>query len=443
MQAVQYVLKALQNKAYEKREWIISVFTVTEFPVFEEVENKNKLYPYKLFRSQTKPDSVFYYLNNGDSESELIHEIEGFSISSRQPLAKYQDRVKLKPGDLPNVDRELETVLGNCIFNCCCLVYAFGDKIPFITGRIKGGNIEKMIASNLFDTPKEGEPREKTKFYVDELEKHANAVNSLDALSYTCVPTTSERTMLPNPAVIKRRDELLELHKHELHKPAVIAMIQAELVKIDKESFKGDRAEGFYLSDKAYEVSRMKKFGMMGLIGGFGGNEPHLVTTSLAEGYQKEAIPAIADDIRNGSYSRGKSTAIAGAGVKLVYNALQSVSIAEGDCGQRNGLPFLITPDNVGDFNGRYMITKNGVVELNKELVSQFIGKTIMVRSPMLCKQEKPQFCSVCCGKSLSMLPNAVHIAASDINSIYMNIAMKSMHGKSLKTKRFNIFNNP
>lgn len=440
MQIVSYFLEALQNDAYHNREWIISVFTVADYPFWEEVTDPRTIYEYKLYRSNRDPDKLYFYKHNEEDINNHLHELDGFSVSELKPLAKYSDRIELKTGDLLNVRENVETTFGNCIFNAMCLIYAFGDKIPFMTGRINGSKLEKMIAANLHDTPAEGEPRLKDRYYVDELIKHATAINSLDALSYTCVPTTSEKTMLPNPAVVKRRDELLKQYANELHKPAVIAKIQSELAKLDKEYFKGDRAEGFYLSDKAYDISRMKKFTMLGLIGGFGGNEPSLMTTSLAEGYKPEELPTIADDIRSGSYSRGKSTAIAGAGVKLVYNALQSVTIADGDCGQKNGMPFVITKDNVGDFDGRYMITKTGLVELTKPIVEQYIGQTIYVRTPMLCKQEKPSFCSICAGKSLSMLPDAVHIVASDINSIYMNITMKSMHGKTLKTKRLDIF---
>lgn len=436
MQNNEYYLKALQNGCYELRDWVLSCFSVTDYPIYENTTNDN-LYHMQLVKRESEVDRLYWY--NKDYPDELVELTDYVPGTS---LFRYTDRIVLNRNDLMNVNRDIATNYGNCLFNCIALIYPFGDKIPFMTGKIKGKKIEMLVASNLHDTPAEGEGRDYDKFYVDELIKHADAVTSLEGFSFTCVPTTSAETMVANPKITKRRDELLNIHKNELDKEAVIAEIQEELAAMDKASFKNDRAEGFYLSDKAYDVVRMKKFTMLGLIGGFGGEKPRLVTSSLSEGWQKEALPEMIDDIRSGSYSRGKSTAIAGAGVKLIYNAFQTVTITDDDCGQTAGMTWTINDDNYGMFNGRWMITKDGLVELTDTVTRELINKSIVVRTPMLCKLTPPSFCAKCAGKSISMLPNSVHITASNISSIYMNDTMKSMHGKSLKTKRYDIFKN-
>lgn len=432
----EYFLIALQNKLYERRDWVLSCFTVTQFDVFENFNNEH-FYHCQLIMKKDYENKLFWF-NKDDPDNPVGLE----QFIPTEPLFRYSDKIALKQGDLINVKSDIVSTYGNCIFNCIALIYPFGDKINFVTGKVNGKKIEAMICANLHDTPADGEPRESDKFYVDELVKHANAVTSLEAFNYTCVPTTSESTMLPNKEVVKLRDELLEKHKHELDKPEVIAQIQAQLAALDKKFFENDRAKGFYLSGKAYDIIRMKKFTMLGMVGGFGGNKPQLVTNSLAEGWDVQKLPAIADDIRAGSYSRGKQTAIAGADVKSANNALQAVTVntKEEDCGATRGMSWYITPDNVGNFNGLNMITKQGLVELNKEILQDYIGKTIEVRTPMICKNTPPSYCAKCVGKSIAMLPNSVHIVASNVNSIYMNNAMKAMHGKSLKTKRYNIF---
>lgn len=434
MQNNEYYLKALQWQRYELRDWVISCFSVAEYAIHDNTPN-DELYHMQLVQKSSEPDRLYWF--DEDNPDDLI---ELTDYIKDKPLMSYKDRIVLKVGDLDNVKLDIETNYGNCLFNCIALIYAFGDKIDFITGRVNGRKIENMIASNLHDTPDEDDTRDPNKFYVDELIKHADAVTSLEAFNLTCVPTTSAATMVPNPKVIKRRDELLKQYKDELHKPSIVAKIQEELAALDKAEFKNDRASGFYLSGKAYDIVRMKKFTMLGLIGGFGGEKPVLVTSSLAEGWDRQALPALIDDIRAGSYARGKSTAVAGAGVKLVYNAFQTVTITEDDCGQTKGMEWFITKDNYGMFNGRYMFTDKGLVELNDNITKEFIGKLISVRTPMLCKLEPPSYCAKCAGKSIAMLPNSVHITASDINSIYMNVTMKSMHGKSLKTKKYDIF---
>lgn len=434
MQNNEYYLKALQSNLYESRDWVLSCFSVCEYPTYEDASDTD-LYHMQLIRKQAEP-SRLYWFDRQDPDNP----VELTDYLTDRPLFSYKDRILLKVGDLKNVVKETETNYGNCLFNCIALIYPFGDKIEFMTGRINGSMIENRIAANLHDTPNEGESRDHDKFYVDELIKHADAVTSLEAFNLTCVPTTSESTMLPNPRVIKRRDELLLQYKDELHKPAIIARIQTELADLDKEFFKDDRANGFYISGKAFNIVRMKKFIMLGLIGGFGGEKPELVTSSLAEGWQRKSLPSLIDDIRAGSYARGKSTAIAGAGVKLVYNAFQTVTIPVEDCGDTVGMDWYITHDNYGMFDGRWMIEKGELVELNSNVTKKYIGKTIFVRTPMLCKLKPPSYCAKCVGKSIAMLPKSVHITASNINSTYMNVTMKSMHGKSLKTKEYDVF---
>ena len=434
MQNNEYYIKALQSNLYEYRDWVLSCFSVTDYDVFDDTSN-SKLYHMQLIKKKDEPNRLYWFDEENPNEP-----IELTDYLVDKPLFLYKDRIVVKAGELANVKVDIETNYGNCLFNAIALIYPFGDKIDFITGRISGRKIEMIISSNLHDTPEEGEPRDHDKFYVDELVKHADAVTSLEAFNYTCVPTTSASTMLPNPKVVKRRDELLKQHAGDLHKPVVVAKIQEELAKLDKQGFADDRANGFYLSGKAYDIVRMKKFTMLGLIGGFGGEKPVLVKTSLAEGWDREALPSLIDDIRAGSYARGKSTQIAGAGVKLQYNAFQSVTISEDDCGVKNGMEWLVTEDNYGQFNGRWMITTSGLVPLDSSNVKEYIGKTIILRTPMLCKLPPPSYCAKCAGNSISMLPNSVHITASNINSIYMNVTMKSMHGKSLQTKKYYIF---
>lgn len=433
MQNNEYYLKALQNKLYERRDWVLSCFSVSQHPIFEDTEFKD-LYHMQLVKKAGQPNKLYWY---DDQDPENPIELHEYIVD--RPLLSYKDRIVLKVGDLLNVKVDIETNYGNCLFNCIALIYAFGDKIPFMTGRIKGSTIENIILAKLRDTPEDDAPRDPDAFYVDELVKHANAVTSLEAFNLTCVPTTSATTMVPNPRVIKRRDELLAQYKDELHKPAIVARIQSELAELDKSFFSNDRANGFYLSGKAYDVVRMKKFVMLGLIGGFGGEKPELVTTSLAEGWQRESIPSMIDDIRAGSYSRGKSTAIAGAGVKLVYNAFQSVTITEEDCGDKVGMNWYITDDNYGTFDGRYMIEGGKSIEVDSNIMKTHIGKSVYIRTPMLCKLEPPSYCAKCVGRSIAMLPKSVHITASNINSTYMNVTMKSMHGKSLKTKKYDV----
>lgn len=428
-----YFIEAVQNEAALERDWVISCFSITQFSFLEDV-SLSDCYPYQLLISKKEPDKLLF-VNKDKTSTEYIAE-----YIPNQPLFNFSDNIELSTGIFINVDRDIKSTYGNVIANAILVMYPFGDKIPFIVGKFDGGKIVGIVTSNLKDVPEEGAIRDKNAFYVDELEKCANACVYMEAFSLLCVPTTSESTMLPNPAVIKLRDELIKKHAHELDNPVVLSNIQEQMAKLDKESFKNDKASGFYLSGKAFNVVRMKKFGMMGVIGGIGDASPSIVTTSLYEGWDKKNLNAYIDDIRAGSYARGKSTAISGYGVKLVNAAFQSVTITEDDCGVKQGDRVKVTDSNYASFIGRYQIGRNGEpIPITESHARNLIGDTIVIRTPMLCKTKPPAFCAKCAGDSISRLPNSVHITASDVNSIYMNIAMKSMHGKSLATAKYPI----
>ena len=142
---------------------------------------------------------------------------------------------------------------------------------------------------------------------------------------------------------------------------------------------------------------------------------------------------------RKGASDTALNTAKAGYLTRRLVDVAQDVVVTEEDCGDKVGMAWYITESNYGDFNGRYMIENGKVIEIDSQLLRKYIGSTIYVRTPMLCKLEPPSYCAMCVGKDVSRLPKSVHITASNINSTYMNVTMKSMHGKSLKTKEYDI----
>ena len=144
----------------------------------------------------------------------------------------------------------------------------------FQTGDINTKKIpEKAIADTLQDTPKDNK-REEDGIYVDEYLKYSEAMLNLEGYAHLCVQAASEATMVPNPAVVKRRNELYAEHKEALSvknpDPALVAKIQMELAQIDRETLKDDVSKDYYVKDKNFDVIRMKKYAMYGVEGGFG-----------------------------------------------------------------------------------------------------------------------------------------------------------------------------
>lgn len=435
MKTSEYYIEALQAGTYKKLAWVIDCFTETEYPFFENHEI-DYFYPYQLVISSTGIDKLFFVDKVEGTITELTEYVKG------QPLMRFRDRILLKPNDLPNVKSEIDTNYGNTFYNAYVLCYAFGNKIEFVTGKVKGGAIEAMITPRLKKyVPGEEATRDPQFIYVDELLKHNDATSALEGLVMLSAPSMTVETMLPTKGVLKRRDELLKKNAADLDNPATIAAIMKELVDYEKESLKGSDATGFYLSAKSYDVIRAKRFLLYGLEGGFGDTSPHLIKESLAEGWNMNNFPALADGIRGASYSRGHETAIGGEWVKHFQRVFQNIKIAEPDCGSKYGMSWRLTSYNHSRFVGLYQLIQGKPQLLDAETCKKLIGSTIIVRSPMLCKTKAPNFCETCCGTSVSSTPNALHSVTSRIGSIFMLTRMKKMHGKATETRYYDVDN--
>ena len=425
-----YFIESLQRGLYKKKVWVLEVFSYCQFTVFDEVP-ESELYLYQVVTKKGDPNKVYAVLMQ---DNKLVLE-PLTDYKPGQPLCKIRGRLELQEGDLENVVEKTVTTYGNAFINCYILIYPFGNKFDFITGYINTGDIERHIATTLTDTPKEGEPRRNDIIYVDEYLKYGEAMSSLEGFSMLCVQAASESTMVPNPIVVKRRDELFEEYKDQLDDSAVIAKIQMELAAIDKESLKDDVSKDFYMKGKSWDVIRMKRYAMYGVEGGFGDeSQAVLVKRSLDEGWELDKMPNMIDSLRSGSFSRGKETALGGESVKTFYRIFQNVKVSEEDCGSKLGFWYDVTQDNYKRLVGLNAIDAKGYHLTTDEEVKALIGSKIQLRTPMLCNTRAPNFCKVCVGEVLAARPEAVHIVTSDVGSAFMGARMGAMHGKALRT---------
>lgn len=430
-----YYIEALQSGAYKRLDWAIECFSITDYPIFEN-GTINDYYGYQLVRSSTDRDKLFFVDKVENGITELSQYTPG------EPLMRFSDRIVLQPNDLPNVKKKTDTNYGNVFYNMFVLCYAFGNKIDFVTGSIKGRDIENQIAARLVKyTPGEEDTRDPEFIYVDELIKHNDAASALEGLIMLSAPSVSVDTMMPSPGVLELRDKLLEQHKDDLDNPATIAAIMKQLTDHEKEQLKDSDSKGFYLSGKAFDVIRAKRFLLYGMEGGFGDTKPHLVKESLKEGWNMQNFPALVDGIRGASYSRGKETAVGGEWVKHFQRVFQNIKIVEPDCGSKHGMEWRLTEHNYERFIGLNRVVAGKPQPLDSDTCKSLIGSTIIVRTPMLCKTTPPNYCEACCGASISATPDALHSVTSKIGTVFMLVRMKKMHGKATETRIYDVEN--
>lgn len=444
----QFFIEGIQASVYKQKDWVISLFAVTKLPE----HNPDTAYPYQLVRSNMR-DSNYYCVDPMDKS--LLICID--NTNTTKPLFTIDEPVLLKPNDLLNVKEEVLTTYSAAIINAYVLIYAFGAKIPYMHDMRNGSKLDKLIASLCVDYPEDFlskdqeyldecisklDPKDPA-IYVHELKKYSFTLAALPGFSTICAPAGNLKTMSVNPAIIARRDELLKEHADKLHDPVVMTNIINELAAMDMDDFKDDPARGFFIKDKSFFVSRMKAHILYGIEYGMDKTSlnPTVIKTSLAEGIRVDDLPALVDSSRAASYDRGNQTALAGAGVKEIYRALQNVTVLDTPCNTKLGLLLPIETGNVEELVGRYGIDistgKSFLVA--KEWVEKNIGKNIIMRSPMYCKAPGMSYCPQCVGDAYSKSATGLHIAGSDILSIFMNDSMKAMHGKVASTKVLDI----
>lgn len=430
MHKLEFFLKALKAKAYLNKSWMISAFAV----IHEDKDQwKTNPYPYRI--TQT-PSGAFFI----DPENSMgLTKIDGYSIGS--PIFTFKDRIELKAEDVANLKEDIVSTLGNVLFNQICLVYGFGDKIPFVNKKVSTQELENYIASKLEDTPKDESERNSSKLYVDEYLRFVNGLFDLTNFSQLCIWGATEKVITAPPGIEAYKRKLVEENKDRLNDSSVIAKIDKALVEYDAAYLKGDPGENFLLSNKSRAIVRKKKYLMYGAEPGLDDSvklDP--ITNSLEEGWDISKFPAMNNALRAGSFNRGAQTELGGESVKWLLRASSNIMITVDDCGSTVGKPLM-----VNETNHKKLIDFTIMLENQQKLITeeddtkQYIGKYLMVRSPMYCKLDKTDYCKVCVGKKLAQNPTGLSMTISEYGSAFLGIFMSAAHAKQLQLQKMNL----
>ena len=423
-----FILRAFkESTAYYFADWVFSLLTVV-------ADNGRDKYPNPIpFQIASENDVYVVYVDGewvtitdspNASEMPLWHVGDEIVINNQNEIIQPYDTFPFK------------TKVGNIVLNYYCLVYAFGDRFPFQSGKMDIGAIEKQIGKRLVDDEK-GKERDPTKFYPDEVKKFQSAVQSTAGFSSINNPGATEYTMQPPPGLKEFKQQLLDKYKDHLDDPSYIALIDKALVEFDKAWIAQDPEKGFYQSDKAFEVSRKRLFTMYGLESPeISNGKKELITTSLSDGWDVEKMPIMIDSLRDGSYNRGAMTALGGEAVKFIFRIFAATRIAEQDCGSKVGEPMVLTPALSIKYIGNTIILPTGKqVKLDNTNMKDYLGKHVIMRSPGFCHTHNSSYCLTCLGDSLKESVNSLAALASDVGSDMLYVFMKKMHGTALKTQ--------
>lgn len=444
MDKFQFFLYAVTMGCLGRTHWIKSVFSPMDHEVYD--PGKHRLlpvdspqllldqaltYPCRLFRSGEKEgwdEIVFVHWN--ESAEQVVTSLG--KIKPMEPFLNFKDKITIDESMIPTVTGSLETCYGNFMVNWLLFYLPFGKKIPFQTGKLDGGKCDKLVNAKFARSlPEKDEDRDPDLIYVDEYLNYQKNASYLDNWSAFATASMTLMSLTPRPEVTKFIKDSLKA----LGRPPTIpelAAIEEKAAAMDKELFKGTEDENF-LVGKNYAVNRKKMYYIYGLEEGFGLST--IVEQPLSEGIKAEDLPDYANALRAASYNRGAQTALGGVGVKRANQIFQAIKIIEGDCGDKEGFPYVAYTEN--DLKGTYVFMKDGVRIPTDEEIPGLLRKELLIRSPMTCKQGTPHYCSICVGTEIAMLPMGVHNTIAAIMSREMLIFMKAMHGRSLTTTEY------
>lgn len=417
-----YFLECIRRRSYENKEWGYSLFGVTELKAYDGG------IPFfgQIFKTEDGKYQAAMVIPE-DNVLEFI-ELDWFDNSNMEPVIKYNEKLTLEKGDIPNVKEKTETTYTKAWFNHQVLCRNFGDKIPYQNQQWSPRPIESLVIAKC----KEGiiSPKE----YWDFVESAMH----LTAYSQLFVPAATNKTLTVHPDVIKLRDKLIKEYKDQLDDPVIVAHIEKQVTALDKETFKGDRGALFLTSGKAFGIVRKRMYVMYG--GEKSIEDPNkvvLVVPSLKEGLDTSKMSSMMNTMRGGINSRGLDTAKGGESAKFLSRLYQNCSIVKDDCNSNIGVYFPVTASNAHLFIGRYLLGKTQK-SLTKADCMALIGKTVAFRSPMSCKCEKTDYCKKCIGDESSLFEKSLGIQAVRLGTRFQDIDMGAMHGKELKAEEYN-----
>ena len=247
----------------------------------------------------------------------------------------------------------------------------------------------------------------------------------------------SPKMAKPIPEIEKMKADLIKKHQKEIESGDLDVMldIQDQLVKRTKEILKGDPGMDLYDSGNLnfsnnYRANSIIKGPVKNAITG----QFDFIDTSFMNGIKIKDLPAHANSVLASQYPVSIATKDSGYLGKKLLSLMQMIDIGpEGsDCGTKQLIPLTITNHNAKDVVYTWIKQGEKEILLTPDNIKSYIGKTVMMRSPMTCLDDK--ICSKCAGQLFYMLGvKNVGLYSVQISYSDLNLSMKTKHDTTVK----------
>lgn len=356
-------------------------------------------------------------------------------VGPKEPLVYPLEELNLKAYEFSNQPKAIKTTYGNALFNARAVQFAFGDRVDFITGSIDMKALESQLSDRTIDGDQSKDQAPADKITIQMLIMDFGiAVADLNDIMEFVVTAATPKSLVTAPDMYKIRKEAIAANKDRLDDTTVIAEIEAKLVKRDEEWLAGDPAAKFSDNRKARNA-RKRMYSMFGAETGFDETgKATLIEKSLDEGWQKDALPAMYNSLRAGSFFRGYETALGGESVKFFLSVFQNTAITVHDCGTKLYTSHYVSKEQSPEIIGMYeRVGPNKYEPITKQRAKELVGKVVERRSPRYCIASPTDYCEVCMGTINSENPYGLGSRASEVGSMFMYIMMQAAHAKALQ----------
>jgi len=248
--------------------------------------------------------------------------------------------------------------------------------------------------------------------------------------------TISEKMSKPLPGMEAKKKELWKkygerINNHDLD--AMVSMVN-ELIDYAKKELEGDPGMNQYLSGNLnfgnnYRNNAIMRGPVMNKID----DRFDFVDSSLMTGSEIKDIPSQYASILASQYPMSIAVRQSGYIGKKLLALLQMMQVDEPgtDCGTKRTVPITVNKTNKKVLLYSYIKEGSQLKLLTSENIDSYIGKTVEMRSPMTCLNDK--ICNKCAGE----LFNKLNIQMAGLFSIQLsytslNLGMKAKHDSSI-----------
>lgn len=358
--------------------------------------------------------------------------------ATEETLAKPTDVFVLNKGDILNFteDKPIKTTLGRFIINYVLLVDPFQSLIPYQNRTFKGAKaLESIISDNIL----------KGNIKAAQERKYGANILFLSSNPEYFAPTITKKALSTGANVKARKYELFKEHEEAIAAGDVvtIAKIEEELVNMDREYLSKDPSKIFLMKDSYFSNIRKKLFIIHGAVPAFGRKgEYDFIPNSLEEGWTVKDFPKIANEIRDGTYSRSTEVAKGGDTSNFILRIFQNTRIVEDDCGTTRGVPLTLHNENYKEYIDRNIIDGGKSVTLTAANVKSYIGKPVLLRSPTYCKAKDGGFCYKCTNKRFEETrQDTMATIMNTLGAMFSTLALKKVHNTAVSSVRLRDLN--